>query len=83
MYGLVTLCNCGCHLHMVVPDNIEIQSLTSSHNTLITLTSSYKESSVYFFVIFILRLRVVSPRICKFTEYRHLGTDIVLHFEVK
>ena len=149
LYALVILCNCGCHLHTVMPDNTEILSLKSSHNTLITL-SSCKESCVYrgankslsrpgrkqatatshskkkkkfrtssvqtdlrgssdlrvgpkmatlqlFFqsgrakdlsaplccsVILILRLYVVSPRICKFTECHHMGTDIVYLSEI-
>jgi hypothetical protein len=77
VYGMATLCNYGCHLHRVIRDNIDIRSLTSSHNTLITLTSLCKESCVYCAVIFILLLCVVSRRICKFTECHHLGIDIL------
>jgi len=57
----------------VVPDIIDFRLCTVSHNTLITLTSSCKESSVYCAVISILYFCVVSSRICKLTKHRETG----------
>jgi hypothetical protein len=61
-------------VQIIIPAFIEILLCTIFHNTLITLSSSSKESFAYCAVIFVLCLCMVSPRICKLKKSSKTGS---------